>query len=154
VVLEAQKGFGAGRLELLELPVRDGLNQNVLAYFVPQAKVRTGDHLSLRYRLRWGDREPGEEAGRVLATRVARQDGVSTYQIDFAALGAGGAPPKPEISVRGGKGGEPGLRALSDGWRLTLPVEHKGDAPLTIRASLLTDTGKRSETWLHHLGEE
>ena len=40
VVLEPQKGFGAGRLELLELPVRDGLNQNVLAYFVPQAKVR------------------------------------------------------------------------------------------------------------------
>lgn len=154
VVLEAQKGFGAGRLELLELPVRDGLNQNVLAYFVPQAKVRAGDHLSLRYRLRWGDREPGEEAGRVLATRVARQDGVSTYQIDFASLGAGSAPPKPEISVRGGKSGEPGLRAQGDGWRLTLPVEHSDGAPLTIRAGLLTDTGTRSETWLHHFGEE
>ena len=135
-------------------PVRDGLNQNVLAYFVPQAKVRAGDHLSLRYRLRWGDREPGEEAGRVLATRMARQDGVSTYQIDFGAVGAGGAPPKPQISVQGGKGGEPGLRAQGDGWRLTLPVEHDDGAPLTIRASLLTDTGKRSETWLHHLGEE
>jgi glucans biosynthesis protein len=154
VVLEPQKGFGAGWLELLELPVRDGLNQNVLAYFVPQAKVRGGDQLSLRYRLRWGDREPGEQAGRVLATRVARQDGVSTYQIDFASLGAGGAPPRPEISVQGGKGGKPGLRPLGDGWRLTLPVEHGDGAPLTIRAGLLTDAGMRSETWLYHLGEE
>jgi len=134
--------------------VRDGLNQNVLAYFVPQAKVRAGDHLSLRYRLRWGDREPGEKAGRVLATRVAREDGVSIYQIDFASLGVGSAPPKPEISVQGGKGGEPGLRALGEGWRLTLPVEHSDGAPLTIRAGLLTGTGTRSETWLHHLGEE
>jgi len=154
VVLEPQKGFGAGRLELLELPVRDGLNQNVLAYFVPQAKVRGGNHLSLRYRLRWGDREPGAQAGRVLATRVAHKDGVSTYQIDFASLGAGGAPLRPEISVQGGKGGKPGLRPLGDGWRLTLPVEHGDGAPLTIRASLLTDAGMRSETWLHHLGEE
>ena len=154
VVLEPQKGFGAGRLKLLELPVRDGLNQNVLAYFVPQAKVRGGDQLSLRYRLRWGDREPGEQAGRVLATRVARQNGVSTYQIDFASLGAGGAPPKPQISVQGGKRGKSGLRALGDGWRLTLPVEHGDGAPLTIRAGLLTDAGMRSETWLHHLGEE
>lgn len=154
VLLEPEKGFGAGRLELLELPVRDGLNQNVLAYFVPEGEVRAGDHRSLSYRLRWGDKEPGDGVGRVLATRVARRDGVSTYQIDFASLGAGSAPPKPEIWVRGGEGGEPRLQPLRDGWRLTLPIEHEDGKPLTVRASLLADGGQRSETWLYHLGED
>lgn len=154
VWLEPQEGFGAGRLELLELPVRDGLNQNVLAYFVPANEVHRGDHLSLRYRLYWGDQEPNDSGGRVLATRMARQDGVSTYQIDFASLGAGSAAPKPQISVQGGEAGDPVLRPLADGWRLSLPVRHKEGAPLAIRAGLLAADGARSETWLYHLGDD
>lgn len=154
VWLEPQEGFGAGRLELLELPVRDGLNQNVLAYFVPATEVHRGDHLSLRYRLSWGAQEPDDGPGRVLATRVARRDGVNTYQIDFASLGAASGVPKPEVSVQGGQASEPELRPLADGWRLTLPVQYKDGAPLAIRASLLATGGARSETWLYHLGDD
>lgn len=154
VWLEPQEGFGAGRLALLELPVSDGLNQNVLAYFVPQAEVRAGDHLSLRYRLYWGDQEPAGSGGRVLATRMARQDGVSTYQIDFASMGAVSAPPEPQISVQGGEAKDPEVRALADGWRLTLPIQYQDEAPLTIRVSLLAAGGMRSETWLYHLGDD
>ena len=154
VWLEPRRGFGAGQLELLELPVRDGLNQNVLAYLVPAAKVRAGTQLSLSYRLRWGDKEPADGAGRVLATRVSRQDGVSTYQIDFASLGVRGGPPEPDISAQGGTVNEPAVRPLADGWRLTLPVRHKDESPLTIRASLRAPGGQRSETWLYHIGGE
>ena len=136
------------------MPVRDGLNQNVLAYFVPATEVHRGDHLSLRYRMSWGDQEPADSVGRVLATRIARRDGVNTYQIDFASLRAGNSAPMPEVSVQGGQAGEPELRPLADGWRLTLPVQYKDGASLTIRASLLATGGVRSETWLYHLGDD
>jgi glucans biosynthesis protein len=154
VWLEPLAGFGDGRLALLELPVRDGLNQNVLAYFVPNSALRAGDRLSLRYRLRWGDAEPAGGDGRVLATRSLRQDGVSTFQIDFAPLAPGGTPPQPEVAVVGGRGGAAQVQPLGDGWRLTLPVEHADDAALSIRAGLHGAPDVRSETWLYHVGEE
>jgi len=85
---------------------------------------------------------------------LARRDGVNTYQIDFASLGAASGVPKPEVSVQGGDAKTPELRAVADGWRLTLPVQHQDGASLTIRASLLAAGGARSETWLYHLGDD
>jgi glucans biosynthesis protein len=154
VLLEPLKGFGAGRVELLELPVRDGLNQNVLAYFVPQGDVHRGDHRTISYRLRWGPEPAATGEGRVLATRSTRDNGVSTFEIDFAPLSAGAPAPRPDIAVSGGKPGEATVRALGDGWRLTLPVAHADDAQLTVRAALRGAGDARSETWLYHLGEE
>ena len=154
VMLEPLKGFGAGRVELLELPVRDGLNQNVLAYFVPKGDVHRGDHRSISYRLRWGSDESAPGDGRVLATRSTRDHGVSTFEIDFAPFAAGTSAPKPDITVSGGKLRGASVHALGDGWRLTLPVAHADDAALTVRAALRGEGGARSETWLYHLGQE
>ena len=154
VWLEPLRGFGDGRLAVLELPVRDGVNQNVLAYFVPNRAVRAGDRLSLRYRLNWGEGEPAGLAGRVLATRSLRKDEVTTYQVDFAALGPAKTPPRAVVAVEGGEAGEVQVRALGEGWRLTLPVKHPEGGPLSIRAGLRVDGGAASETWFYHLGEE
>jgi glucans biosynthesis protein len=154
VLLEPAKGFGAGRVQLLELPVRDGLNQNVLAYFVPKGDVHRGDHRTISYRLRWGGDASAAGAGRVLATRSTRDNGVSTFEIDFAPLAAGSGAPKPDIAVTGGEAREAQVSPLADGWRLTLPVAHADDAQLTVRAALRGAGDARSETWLYHLGEE
>ena len=156
VLLEPEQGFDAGRLELLELPVEDPLNQNVLAYVVPERNVKAGDSLQLRYRLSWGTDLAPAGTGQVLATRI-RPDVDATrtavYQIDFGPLGDDGAAPRPLVKVEGGKLEASDLQALGDGWRLMLTLRRGGGRPLTVQAALRGETGVRSETWVYSVAE-
>lgn len=153
VFLRPKKGFGPGSLELLELPVRDGFNQNVLAYFVPGRTFAAGDHLTLEYDIFWGASEPGPRTGRVLATRSAPlpgETGITQYQIDFAPLERGDKPQRTAIDIDGGTLRQQRLRAWGDGWRLILAIKRQDGMPLTVRAGLVAAQGRRSETWIHH----
>ena len=154
VLLEPELGFDAGRLELLELPVEDPYNQNVLTYVVPERDVKAGDSLHLRYRLRWGAKLAAAGDGQVLATRVWPPPGTapeSVYQVDFGAFDPGGASPRPLVKVEGGTLQSSELQAFGDGWRLALTVRRRDDRPLTLQASLAGDGDGRSETWIYRV---
>lgn len=156
VLLEPEQGFDAGRLELLQLPVEDPQNQNVLAYVVPERDVGAGDSLHLRYRLRWGTNLAAPVKGHVLATRIwppADTAPESTYQIDFGPVGDGGPAPRPLVKLEGGTLEASELQALGDGWRLVLTVRRRDDRPLTLQASLVGKGEARSETWMYRIGE-
>ncbi|WP_440940672.1 glucan biosynthesis protein [Immundisolibacter sp.] len=154
VLLEPEQGFDAGRLELLELPVEDPYNQNVLAYVVPERDVNAGDSLHLRYRLRWGVALAAPGDGQVQATRIWPPPDTaptSTYQVDFGPLGGGGAAPRPLVKVDGGTLETKALQPFGDGWRLALTVRRRDDRPLTLQATLVSDGSRRSETWIYRV---
>ena len=78
--------WGAGRVELIEIPTRADTNDNIVAFWVPDQPIEPGKALSISYRMSWlGDDPNRPPAGRVVATRrdSAHQDGAQRFVIDF-----------------------------------------------------------------------
>src|SRR5690606_23450635 len=97
VWVEPLGDWGAGRVELVEIPTGDETNDNIVAFWVPAALPPSGAPLQLEYRLHW-TRNDGAfhdpNLGRVVQTRrapgevrgddlIRRPDGTTAFQVDF-----------------------------------------------------------------------
>src|SRR5207249_9822735 len=68
--IRPRKPWGAGAVELLELPTDTETADNVAAYWVPKQPVRSGDTLSLAYQVAFANADPEEHrGGRFVTTR-------------------------------------------------------------------------------------
>jgi glucans biosynthesis protein len=82
VWVEPDGAWGAGAVQLVEIPTHDEIHDNIVAYWVPRGPVNAGQHIALRYKLHWLLDEPyPAPLGRVVGTR----------------RGAGGIPGRPPI---------------------------------------------------------
>ncbi|HYJ99891.1 MAG TPA: glucan biosynthesis protein D, partial [Burkholderiaceae bacterium] len=69
--VEPKSNWGKGSVQLVELPTDDETNDNIVAFWTPDAKPRAGEELLFSYRLHWGARPPVQPpAARVAATRT------------------------------------------------------------------------------------
>lgn len=70
--VEPISSFGAGAVELIELPTQDETNDNIVVCWVPEAPVMPGQILDINYRLYWGDLEKITDAplARAISTRI------------------------------------------------------------------------------------
>jgi glucans biosynthesis protein len=69
--VEPKSGWGKGSVQLVELPTDDETNDNIVAFWTPDAKPRAGEERLFSYRLHWGPRPPVQApAARVAATRT------------------------------------------------------------------------------------
>jgi glucans biosynthesis protein len=50
--VEPQGDWGAGRVELVEIPLADETNDNIVAYWAPQKSLRAGETMPFSYRIR------------------------------------------------------------------------------------------------------
>jgi periplasmic glucans biosynthesis protein len=86
--VEPREGFGAGRVELIELPTPDETNDNIVAYFVSDKSLEAGQSLSFSYRitstLKEASLHPGTKA-------------INTFKTKAAALGSGEVAAKNTI---------------------------------------------------------
>ena len=159
-------GWGAGAVQLLELPTEDETFDNIVAFWNPAEPVMPGREYVFRYRLDWGAEPPAApEAARVVATRTGiggvigqpRTDFSWRFAIDFAggdlSMLAAGAPVEPAVEASAGE-----LRLMSarplhaiGGYRLMFdlkPPEGQRD-PINLRAFLRLHGRALSETWLY-----
>ena len=66
-----QGDWGKGRVELVEIPTDSEVNDNIVAYWVPEQAFKAGDTRRFSYRLRTFDQHLAEQGGaRVLRTRI------------------------------------------------------------------------------------
>ncbi|HVQ05158.1 MAG TPA: glucan biosynthesis protein D [Burkholderiaceae bacterium] len=69
--VEPKSNWGKGSVQLVELPTDDETNDNIVAFWTPEAKPRAGEERLFSYRLHWGARPPVQPpAARVAATRT------------------------------------------------------------------------------------
>jgi len=164
VWVSVQGEWGRGRVELVEIPTNREIDDNVVAFWVPDALPPSGDPLALAYTLFWGggeaSRPPG---GRVIATRRDRgtHEGAHRLVVDFAGGELSrlreGKTPEAIVSVAGGAQAGELLeqQVVSNpaigGWRLTCQVRPKTDRPLELRAFLRQDDHVLTETWSYVL---
>jgi glucans biosynthesis protein len=154
--------WGEGRVELVEIPTQKDINDNIVAYWVPQTLPALGEPVSFSYTMYWyGDDPTRPPAGRVVATRREPGSGDGTYRfvIDFEgkqlkALRAD-AGLRGVVTVAGGDEAGTVLdqhvikNPVTGGWRLSFQVKPKTDKPLELRAFLDRGGSALTETWTY-----
>ncbi len=161
--------WGAGRVELVQLPTPDETHDNIVAYWVPAALPPPGQPLELSYELAWqGEAQQRPPSSWVTQTRRGygytkltpeEQKAQPQYVVDFAGPALDSLPSEAKVRavVTVDSNGQlietlaypnPATRS----WRVTLRVQRVDPAkPVELRAFLQHQNDTVSETWTHLL---
>jgi periplasmic glucans biosynthesis protein len=146
--------WGAGRVELVQLPTDEEIHDNIVAYWLPEKLPAPGEPLDLAYRVRWQmkqEQRPG--SAWVTQTRRGRSygkllDGEHKFVIDFDGPALRALPPDAVVEPVVTVGADTVVREavayrhdVTGGWRLTLRVLRPATSssaaqPLELRAFL------------------
>lgn len=171
VWVEPDAGWGSGRVELVQLPTPDEFNNNIVAYWVPEAAPVPGRGYDFGYRVSWQTgAAPRPLQAWVAQTRSGSERADSppdevALRIDFvdplAAVQPAGVPVRAVVwADANGELLEARLAAnrAIDGWRATLRLRRRDAAkPVELRLHLAGREGaegaerQRSETWSYVL---
>jgi glucans biosynthesis protein len=158
--------WGAGSVQLVELPTTGETDDNIVAFWTPAAPVKAGDAMSLRYRLHWCDEEPTSVGvARVVATREGRAGrpgqtptpGARKFVVDFEGgrLADLNRQSGVEAVVACNVGEPTGATAFpvvgTQRWRLMFDVAVAGGATVDMRAYLRLGAESLSETWTYQV---
>ena len=161
VWIEPLGAWGAGRIELVQIPTPDETNDNIVAYWVPKQPIAPQHPLSLAYRMRWQmAADTHGPLAMVVQTRrgrgyVKQPDGQLKFVVDFEGgpLKNLAADAPVEATVTVGPGAELAERNLfrnsvTGGWRMTVRLKRSdANKPIELRASLKLQQRTVSETW-------
>ncbi|WP_123631249.1 glucan biosynthesis protein [Salinisphaera orenii] len=160
--------WGAGRLELVQIPSDSEVNDNIALYWIPKAPVKAGQRLHYAYDIKWStEGVVPNSLGHAQASRIGRAATVPgqprntiRVAIEFVGGELGGLEDSAAV--------QPRVNALRDatinniqavrnphtgGWRLTFLVPTDSlDSPLELRAYLAgKEGGALTETWSYAL---
>lgn len=69
--IEPRGDWGVGRVVLVEIPTVEETNDNIVAYWQPDAGLKAGEAYRYRYRMHWGQDSPiSPEQGRITNTAI------------------------------------------------------------------------------------
>lgn len=161
--------WGDGRVELIQIPTDKEINDNIIAFWVPERLPDKGQPIWFSYRMLWHYPGPGRPpAGRVVATRIAkgRNEKAKVFVIDFAGERLESLPAdKPLTAVitveNRAKLIEQQLykNSVTGGWRLVFQISFEDPSALEkvlpairrpiveLRAFLKQGDNALTETW-------
>ena len=159
VWIEPIGDWGAGAVELVEIPTDREINDNIVAYWRPKKDVPKGGPWRVSYRMRWTDlRLPPPELFYSSASRAGLSfDGKRRlFVIDFARADSSASDVDPNgltMDVSASKGvvvnpvvhsSEPG-----GGLRVSFELDAGSEQVSELRLVLVKDGKPASETWLY-----
>jgi glucans biosynthesis protein len=165
VWVEPKGKWGAGRVELVQIPAPDETNDNIVAYWVPDAAPAPKEPFDFEYRLLWQkDVETRPPLAWVAQTRRGRgymrkPDASLSFVVDFQGpvLDKLPADAKPEALVTADSNAEILERnayrnEVTGGWRMIVRLRRIDDAkPVELRGLLRNGDQPLSETWSYIL---
>jgi periplasmic glucans biosynthesis protein len=163
--IEPRGKWGAGRVELVQIPTPDETNDNIVAYWVPDNPPPPGQPLDLDYRLLWQrDNETRPPLSWVTQTRrghgyVRKADDSLSFVLDFEGPALRKLPADATVETVFTIDANATLletnayrNDITGGWRATLRVRRLDDKkPVEMRAFLRHDNMTLSETWSYVL---
>jgi glucans biosynthesis protein len=163
--IEPLGDWGKGGVELVEIPTDEEIHDNIVAYWVPEAKVQPNKPIPFSYLLsaysHSSARPPG---GRVIATHtggiLAGPNGqalpnVRRMVIDFAGGDLddlyAAQPVQAQISANGGEVDEVTVQRLpqSATWRVSFKLKTASEKPADLRCYLTLYGEALTETWTY-----
>lgn len=163
LMIEPLGDWGKGTVELVEIPTDSEANDNIVAFWVPEAKAEAGGAMEFSYRMHWGlDVEPEDNQAKVTGTFIgvggnAADADLSTHRIAINFEGGSIAKLPADAQI------EPlidvpdntrlihsGIARLPNGgWRVALELEKTDSQPAELRVKLSMLQRIVSETWLY-----
>jgi glucans biosynthesis protein len=140
--IEPIGNWGAGRVELVQLPTDEEIHDNIVAYWLPDQLPAPGTPLDLSYRVLWQmkqEKRPG--TAWVAQTRRGRSygklaPGEEKFVIDFEGPALRALPAEAVVEPVVTVGADTSVREavayrneVTGGWRLTLRLLRAPDAP-------------------------
>jgi len=163
--IEPKGKWGAGRIELVQIPTPDETNDNIVAFFSPDTAPAPQQPFDYEYRMLWQkDNETRPSLGYVAQTRrghgyLRKPDDSISLIVDFE--GPSLRKLAPETPVQGVVSADQNLDILetnayrndvTGGWRLTIRMKRQDDKkPGELRAFLRNGATTLSETWSYIL---
>lgn len=149
-----------GRVELVEIPTGSETEDNIVAYWVADRPLQSGDRRHYRYRVTTRDQAPAEHhKARVMRARSGwgaipgesnppAQD-VRRFIVDFQPLDTPADQVDVDLEFTQGEVEDVRVSQLPDGegMRATFLLTPEGSAPADMRLRLLSDGQVLSETW-------
>jgi glucans biosynthesis protein len=163
--VEPRGAWGDGAVQLIEIGTTDETRDNIVAYWLPKAKLYGGGSISLDYRLYWQDPEPflSKSVAHVVSTRIGR-GGVAgapatsnghKFVIDFDGGPLSDMSPrydlKPTVTISRGRVERPySIKVVGTSrWRVVFDVIAEGKQSLDLRCVLQEGGKALTETWLY-----
>ncbi len=146
--------WGKGSVVLVEIPSEGEINENIVAYWRPKAKLPAGQEFSAAYRLHWkGDGVLPQGLGYVDDTREGQgaEAGWRRWAIDFVGPMPAPGQVKLVASTSAGRLVNPTLKPnpVTGGYCVVFDLDPR-NAPLAeLRVQLTDGTKPVSETWLY-----
>jgi glucans biosynthesis protein len=147
--------WGEGAVHLVEIPTKEEVHDNIVAFWRPKDPLRKGGEYNYTYRLHWTwdtpDREP---VGRFGSTRAGGTAERRLFVLDIIGEKVKGLPPdaiEPKVSTNGGKVSSVVLQPNPDidGLRLSFALEPGGAEVCELRAEVVRGDERLTETWIY-----
>ena len=160
-----EAGFEKGRLEVVEIPTKSEIHDNIVAFWTPEKPFKAGESLYFAYELKTVEQNPFvSELASVVRTRQGKavlpgdefkNDSLNTtrqFSVDFSAPSAIAFDNESmKLVVQGTNGtiSQQRLYPVADGqeWRATFFVKPKEKQTVDMRAYIEKDGKRVSEVW-------
>ena len=148
---------GEGAVHLVEIPTKREVDDNIVAFWRPKAKLAAKGEYSFTYRQHWcADMPIPGDLARVADTRSGEGGAPGTRRFVLEFTGGklktlGDAKPKIEATANAGQ-----LRNIvaqpnpeTGGWRVNFELAPEAAKLVELRVRMLADAGPLSETWIY-----
>lgn len=149
-----QDDWGKGTVTLIEIPVENEFNDNIVSYWQPADPLKAGERKDFNYILSFAAQVPDSAPiSRVIETmsgRAINNPNARTYVVDFDLGLFGADDPVPQIRASAGEIGHSYLLRLPEQGRMRLAFDFlPNNAKIAdISAVLNGPEGPLSETWI------
>ncbi len=148
--------WGAGALDLVQIPTTDANADNIAAFWRPSQPLRRGTERWVRYRMTWGADGPTESSlARVFGTKRLGSAG-RRFQVTFRPPQQDRPPAdalEADISAAAGTVDDVSIARSADPTSTDMDLNFNFDpgtaSPIELRARLLRQGAPVSETWLY-----
>lgn len=155
--IEPKGAWGAGYIELIEIPAEEQIHDNIVAYWQPAKPLEPGTPYTFGYRISWGRDVPvAWSPAKVRQTRVGsiKRDDVEhrVFVIDFdgPALADLKEMPRAELAVSAGTVGRLSVARHPEiaGIRVSFELTTGNEETIELRLALKQSDQIMSESWL------
>ena len=154
--IEPIGNWGEGEIRLVEIPSKEEIHDNVVAFWRPREPLRAKGEYILTYRMHWGptDQHPLPLA-KITATRAGASgdDRLFVIDIEGETLKEATPPERVRADVWASKGkidhvvSQP--NPATGGWRISFTLAPNKEPVIELRAQLMRNDQPLSEIWLY-----
>ncbi len=150
--IEPVGDWGEGAVMLVEIPSDKEVNDNIVAFWRPKARLQAGLAYNYAYRLSWGATPPPKGLPTPFTNTMVGPgpDGSRVFELDIAPFKPGATP---RLDVTSDKGE---LRNLTlaplpgdAGWRIGFEMAPGREAVVELHGRLMAGDRPLTETWLY-----